>query len=40
MVRSISGSTTNTEEGNTSDTSAQRSRSSGDVLGYALVAYP
>jgi len=40
MVRSISGSTTNTEEGNTSDTSAQRSRSSGDIVGYALVAYP
>ena len=40
MVRSISGSTTNTEEGNTSDTSAQRSRAPSDIVGYALVAYP
>lgn len=40
MVRSISGSTTNTDEGNTSDTSAQRSRSPGEIVGYALVAYP
>jgi hypothetical protein len=29
-----------TEEGNTSDTSAQRTRSKSDVVGYALVAYP
>lgn len=40
MVRSISSGAPNTEEGNTSDTSAQRSRSKGDVVGYALVAYP
>ena len=39
MVRSVGGSVS-TEEGNTSDTSAQRSRSKGDVVGYALVAYP
>jgi len=39
MVRSI-GSSVTTEEGNTSDTSAQRSRAKGDVVGYALVAYP
>lgn len=39
MVRTP-GSGPQTEEGNTSDTSALRTRSSGDVVGYALVAYP
>ena len=39
MVRTP-GSNPVTEEGNTSDTSAQRTRSKGDVVGYALVAYP
>lgn len=40
MVRSISSGNPTTEEGNTSDTSAQRNRSKSDVVGYALVAYP
>jgi hypothetical protein len=40
MVRSMSGGAPITEEGNTSDTSAQRSRAKADVVGYALVAYP
>jgi hypothetical protein len=39
MVRTP-GTNPVTEEGNTSDTSAQRTRSKGDVVGYALVAYP
>jgi len=39
MVRTP-GSNPVTEEGNTSDTSAQRTRSKSDVVGYALVAYP
>jgi hypothetical protein len=34
------GSSPVTDEGNTSDTSAKRTRSSSDVVGYALVAYP
>jgi hypothetical protein len=41
MVRSVSSGSVSTEEGNTSDTSAARSRSrSTDVVGYAKVAYP
>ncbi len=39
MVRTP-GANPVTEEGNTSDTSAQRTRSKSDVVGYALVAYP
>jgi hypothetical protein len=34
------GSNPTVDEGNTSDTSALRSRSRSDVVGYALVAYP
>ena len=34
------GSNPVVDEGNTSDTSAKRSRSKSDVVGYALVAYP
>lgn len=40
MVADVEGSTIVTEEGNTSDTSAQRRRSMSDVVGFALVAYP
>ena len=39
MVRTP-GANPVTEEGNTSDTSAQRTRNKSDVVGYALVAYP
>lgn len=40
MVVDVNGGNPITDEGNTSDTSAKRSRSRSDVVGYALVAYP
>jgi len=40
MVIDPNGGNPITDEGNTSDTSAKRTRSRSDVVGYALVAYP
>jgi hypothetical protein len=40
MVVDPNGGNPITDEGNTSDTSAKRTRSRSDVVGYALVAYP
>jgi len=40
MVIDPNGGNPITDEGNTSDTSAKKTRSKSDVVGYALVAYP